>query len=101
MNRRGNWRSHASASKFEIALKLKCRSPRIPSVEPRQQERSWRVIVGMAVIVGIIGAIGVEVAMPVTATCAEVGGFRRMRFLYRGWRCRCRRRNGQANEQQS
>src|ERR1700730_18509228 len=96
----GTGKAMRRASKCEIALRLRRRSRRIPSVEPRQQERPRRVIIGMAVIIRIIGAIGVEMAMPVAAR-AEVGGVRRMCFLYRDWRFRCRRRNGQANEQQA
>jgi hypothetical protein len=99
MNGRRNWQSHASDRQIQIALRLRCRSPRIPSVEPRQQERPWRVIIGMAVIIGIIGVIGVEMAMPVSAARADVGGLQRSSFLHDGWRGQGRRRDGRASEQ--
>jgi hypothetical protein len=54
----------------------------------------------MAVIIGIIGVIDVEVAMPVSAARADVGGLRRVGFLHRGRRGHGGRRNGEAAEQQ-
>src|SRR5580700_5312618 len=87
------------ADKCEIAVTLTCRSPRVRSVEPRQQERPRRIVGGMAVIIGIIGVIGVidvAVAMPVSATRADVDGFRRVGLLHRSRPGRDGRRNGEA-----